>query len=67
MLRGSAGGSNRVTNVTIVNGAIYTAGSGTNESGIIDFTGGTVDAMIDTLTVGLGANNGNTGAASFGT
>ncbi len=64
-LRGSAGGTSRVGTVTIVNGDLYTASSGTNESGVIDFTGGVVDAKIDTLIAGTGANNGNS-AASFG-
>ena len=64
-LRGSAGGTSRLGTLTITNGDIYTGSSATNESGIIDFTGGTVDALIDKMIVGVGANNGNT-AASFG-
>jgi fibronectin-binding autotransporter adhesin len=64
-LRGSAGGTSRLGTLTITNGDLYTGSSATNESGVIDFTGGTVDALIDKLIVGVGANNGNT-AASFG-
>jgi fibronectin-binding autotransporter adhesin len=64
-LRGAAGADSRVTNLTINNGDLYTGGSATDESGTIDFTGGTVDAKIDTLIVGVGANNGNAGVDSF--
>jgi fibronectin-binding autotransporter adhesin len=64
-LRGSAGGTSRLGTLTITNGDLYTGSSATNESGVIDFTGGTVDALIDKMIVGVGANNGNT-AASFG-
>src|SRR5262249_34643242 len=64
-LRGSAGGTSRLGTLTITNGDLYTGSSATNESGVIDFTGGTVDALIDKMILGVGANNGNT-AASFG-
>ena len=53
-LRGSAGGTSRLGTLTITNGDLYTGSSATNESGIIDFTGGTVDALVDKLVVGVG-------------
>ena len=54
-LRGAAGGTSRLGTLTITNGDIYTGSSGTNESGIIDFTGGTVNALIDKMIVSAGA------------
>jgi fibronectin-binding autotransporter adhesin len=65
-LRGAAGGSSRVTMVTVGDGELYTLNSGTDSSGVIDLSGGLVDARIDTLRVAVATNNGNAGASSYG-
>jgi autotransporter-associated beta strand protein len=65
-LRGAAGGNSRVNMVTVGDGELYTLNSGTDSSGVIDLSGGLVDARIDTLRVAVATNNGNAGASSYG-
>ena len=73
ILRGATGGTSRL-NINLgdqANGtAVGTGGGGSNVvSGTMDFTNGTVDAMIDTMVMGLGAstasNNRGRGVGTF--
>lgn len=64
VLRGTAGGSSRVTTMDV--GA--TSSGSRDGSGTLDLTGGTLDAMVTTLTVGrhgAGANNATTNSLTM--
>jgi hypothetical protein len=63
-LRGAAGGTARVASMIIYDGSLYTNSSGTVGSGTVDLTGGTVDALVDTLTIAIGKGGTGTGAAT---
>jgi autotransporter-associated beta strand protein len=64
-LRGS-NGTGRVGTFTIADGGLYTNGSATAMSGTVDFTGGSVDATVTSMRIGVGVNNNNS-APSTGT
>ena len=64
-IRCYAGGSSR-SNVSLSDATLYTASSGTNATGVMDLTGGTVDAMIENLKIAVGKATANT-APSNGT
>ena len=56
-LRGTGGGSNRVSTITV--GSRNTSYIATSLNGIADFTAGTLDAMVSTLDIGVGASGSN--------
>ena len=57
-IRGSAGGSSRVTTISIGD---HTAAASTNASGTMDFSLGQVNALIGTLYIATCDNTGSTG------
>lgn len=70
-LRGAAGGSSRTDiylgDQGVTRTGVSTSGGGsTNNLGKVDFTGGTVDAMIGSLFVGLGSGSNSTRAFGNG-
>jgi fibronectin-binding autotransporter adhesin len=63
--RGS-NGTSRVASIKVSDATLYDSNSGTVSLGTMDLTGGTVDALVDNLQLGLGKGNLNS-AASTGT
>jgi fibronectin-binding autotransporter adhesin len=63
VLRGSDGAS-RVSSIKVSDATLYDSNSGTASQGTIDFTGGSVDAMVSNLQLGLGKGNQNSAAST---
>ncbi len=58
-LRG-ADGTSPVATLKIGDASGYSGSSGTNSIGVVDLTGGSVDALITTLQIGIGKSGSNT-------
>ena len=60
-LRGKAGGNSRVNLLSVSDFSAQSTSGVTPGNNLLDFRGGTVDAMINTLTVGVGQKTTGTG------